>query len=189
MNKCKLLSATALFVTLMMSATALAADATKPAEPAKPAVAAAKPEAPKADAKPAGKKEAGKTGKKAAAGANKIAPEKVKLYRDALQAAGTKNAAVQTQIKKLRDEVTAIIAAEKFDTEAYVAKNAEIDKLNVQMRSNVTEATAGALAKFTPAERKVVVASRPAKGGAKKKAGGAKTGGKAKPAGKVKAGA
>jgi uncharacterized membrane protein len=82
--------------------------------------------------------------------------EKGKLYKDALQQINAKNQPLHEQLDKTRDEMKAIMLAEKFDKAAYVAKSAEMDKLYGQMRANSVEAIASVAAQFTPAERKIL---------------------------------
>ena len=52
-----------------------------------------------------------------------------------------------------------IITADKFDKQAYIAKNTEIENLNTQMRANITQAAAAALAQYTAEERKAMAGS------------------------------
>lgn len=101
-------------------------------------------------------KTASGTATAAAPAAGKLTEARLNIYREAIKNAKKKNLATQQKAEKMRDELLAIISADKFDKTAYVNKNKEIETLNAQMRASITEAAAGALAQYTPEERKQI---------------------------------
>jgi len=98
---------------------------------------------------------------------SQLPPEKAKLFKDTMKQSREKNEATHEQIKKLRKEKDALLTAEKFDKDAYLAKNVEMDKLYDQMRANKDNAFVSVAAQFSPAERKILAKmhERPMGGG------------------------
>lgn len=87
---------------------------------------------------------------------SKLPAEKAKAFRDTLTQAREQNKPQLAEIRKLRDEQRALIAAPKFDTAAYLAKSAEMDKIHATMRGNLSQAFANAIGKLSPEERKAL---------------------------------
>jgi Spy/CpxP family protein refolding chaperone len=85
-----------------------------------------------------------------------LPPDKAKLFQDTMKQTSEKNSAYREQIGKLREELRNIVIADKFDKDAYLAKNAEMEKLWAQMRTNSAESFAAIAGKFTANERKVL---------------------------------
>ena len=85
-----------------------------------------------------------------------LPPEKAGEYKDAMRKAGEKNKPIFDKIRKLREEKTALMTAEKFDAKAFTAKVAELDKQHAEMCANRNAALLSVLSKFSAEERKVI---------------------------------
>lgn len=78
---------------------------------------------------------------------------RLRVFIDSMREVRARNENARAQAVKLREDVLTIVTAEKFDAQAFMAKNAEIDKLNSQIRAAITQAAASAFAQFSKAER------------------------------------
>jgi len=85
-----------------------------------------------------------------------LPPEKAKLYKDAMHQVHEKNQALRDQIEKMHAEIKALMTADTFNKSDYLAKNAEMEKLYAQMRTNMLEAITSVAAQFTLEERKTL---------------------------------
>jgi uncharacterized membrane protein len=91
-----------------------------------------------------------------------LPPEKSKLYRETMKKAyEEKNDIVREQIHKVQDESDALLTAAKFDKAAFLAKNAELDKLHAESRTNLNQAFASVAEQCSQDERKILAKLRP----------------------------
>jgi len=88
--------------------------------------------------------------------APQLSPEKEAIYKTALDQLRVKNNVLRDQIEKLQQEASTIMTADTFDKAAYIAKNAEIEKVYAQMHTNTSEAIAGVASQFTADERRII---------------------------------
>ena len=84
-------------------------------------------------------------------------PEKdASLFRDTMKKSHEKDKALHDQMHKLHDELHEIAIADEFDKEAFIEKSNELAKLQAKMHASMTEAFANALEKLPADERKTV---------------------------------
>jgi len=86
--------------------------------------------------------------------------DELALFKKAAGQIRRNNAPLRAQVRKLRQELSAIVTADKFDKNAFIAKTGEIQKISAQMYNNWVSGTAAFLAKLTPAERQALQASK-----------------------------
>lgn len=82
--------------------------------------------------------------------------DKAASYRSAMEQAHSKNQPLYDQIKVLKHDLSGLMTAEKFDKAAYLAKQAEIEKLYSQMHVSRAEALASLIETWTVADRKTL---------------------------------
>jgi uncharacterized membrane protein len=87
---------------------------------------------------------------------SQLPAEKATLFKDTMKATREKNKPLRDQLHKLYSDRDAILTADKFDKDAFNAKNAELDKIYDQMRANTNQSFVSVAAQFTADERKVL---------------------------------
>src|SRR6202012_3824653 len=85
-----------------------------------------------------------------------LPPDKAKLFEDAMKQVHEKNKATADQVRKLHEEQNAILTADKFDKNAWLAKEAQLDKLYDQMRATRRDAFVSVASQFSPSDRKII---------------------------------
>lgn len=86
----------------------------------------------------------------------KLPKEKAAAFKEALKASREASEPKREAMRKLRDELDAIVAAPTFDKAAFLAKHKEINAVKTELAQAREEAMANALSKLTQAERKAV---------------------------------
>lgn len=84
----------------------------------------------------------------------KLPDKDAAAFRDTMKASHEKDKATFEQMHKLHGELKAIITADTFDKNAFIAKNKQLDALHDKLHVNMTEALANAISKLPPDERK-----------------------------------
>jgi uncharacterized membrane protein len=142
----KLLTTTALALSLAIAAPAIAAPVAPAATPAaKPAAPAAKPASAKGP-------NAGFVEK----GVSQLSEDKQAAFRDSLKASVDKHREGNTKRTQLREELATILGAANFDKAAFTAKNKEIQDEEYVSRANLNTAITEAIAKLSAADRKIL---------------------------------
>lgn len=90
---------------------------------------------------------------------SKLPQDKAEAFRNTLKESREKNKASHEQIKKLHDELYTIMTAPTFDKKAYLAKSGEIQALKDKMHKAKTAAFATGLSNLTQEERTSVADS------------------------------
>lgn len=86
----------------------------------------------------------------------KLPPEKAEAFKATLKASREANKDKREGVKKLHDELAAIVTAPTFDKAAFLAKHKEIDAARAEMSDTRHAAMAEALSKLSQDERKTV---------------------------------
>lgn len=90
---------------------------------------------------------------------SKLPQDKADAFRNTLKQAREKNTETHDQMKKLHDQLYTIMTAPTFDKKAYIAKNGEIQALQEKMQKSRNAAFANALSSLTQEERTSVADS------------------------------
>ena len=86
----------------------------------------------------------------------KLSDEKRKMLHEAMESVHKQNEPLFEQKHKLHEELHALLAAPKFDENAYLEKRAKMDELKATMHKNMETAFAQVAGKLTPEEREML---------------------------------
>lgn len=86
----------------------------------------------------------------------KLPEQAANEFRDTMKQAHEKTKATHAKIKKLHEELDALLVAENFDKAAFLAKTKEMQKIEEKAHASMSEAFATAVSKLSLGDRKTL---------------------------------